>query len=75
MCWLKVGKFQQAAADSTSVLSSDATNVKALLRRGTASEALGQQAEAAADFQAVLELEPSNREAATKLSAVQGTAG
>ena len=55
------------------MLSTDPINVKALLRRGTAREALGQRDEAAADFQKVLTLQPSNKEAASNLSAQRGT--
>ena len=73
MCWLKLGRFRQAMEDCDSVLNADAGNVKALLRRGTARQALEQLAEAAEDFRRVTELQPSNREAHSRLSAIETT--
>ena len=70
MCWLKLGQFQRAATDCDSVLSSEPTNVKALLRRGTARDALGQRDEAMMDYWEVLRLQPTNQEAEAKLSGV-----
>ena len=73
MCWLKLGRFRHAVEDCDSVLDADACNVKALLRRGTAKQALGQLGEAAEDFRRVTELQPSNKEAHSRLAAIDTT--
>ena len=73
MCWLNLGRFGEAVDDCNSVLDADAGNVKALLRRGTAKQALGQLAGAAEDFRRVTELQPSNKEAHARLSALNKT--
>ena len=73
MCWLKLGQHREAVKDCDSVLSADACNVKALLRRGTARQALAQLTEAAEDFRRVTELQPSNKDAQAQLMAVQMT--
>ncbi len=73
MCWLKLGRFQEALKDCDSVLDADPGNVKALLRRGTAKQALEQLAEAADDFRRITELQPNNKEAHTRLAAIDMT--
>lgn len=73
MCWLKVGRNTEAVEDCNSVLSADACNVKALLRRGAARQALAQETEAIEDFRRVVQLQPGNKEAESKLLALQKT--
>lgn len=53
---------------ANAALDIDSTNIKALYRRGVAFAGLGSYAEAEADFNAVLRLDPSNRDAKLKLA-------
>lgn len=53
------------------VLKDERRNVKALFRRGKAHDARGEHAEAALDFESVLELDPENSEAKVLLPGVR----
>ena len=66
---LKLGRWAEAEADASAVLSQEAANVKALLRRAAARKEQGRADEAAADWRAVLAAEPRNKEAAAALAA------
>ena len=67
MALLKLGNFVDAEADCSTCLSLDPSNVKALLRRGTARAYLAQFQAALEDFEHVLVLEPNNVAAAQEL--------
>lgn len=65
-CLLKEGRHADAAADCTSCLVLDATNVKALYRRAQALERIGQAKAALRDYDEVARLDPSQAKAAAK---------
>lgn len=78
MVYLRLQKYAEAAADCDGVLQADGSNVKALLRRAAARQALGdpqQLAGALADLQQVLQLEPHNSDALARLPALQQQLG
>ena len=58
-----------------SSLQAEPGNIKALLRRGTAREALGRWQEAEEDMRAALQLQPGNKEAQEGLQWLQARAG
>ncbi|XP_041464740.1 sperm-associated antigen 1-like isoform X2 [Lytechinus variegatus] len=60
---IKVGEFDGAIEDCTKVLQLEPTNIKALLRRGTARKSLKNYKLALQDLQAVLQVEPNNKQA------------
>lgn len=68
LSYLKLHKFNEAAADCSGVLQADANNVKALLRRAAAYEGLSQHQRAAQDLKQVLVLQPHNAEAKSRLA-------
>lgn len=67
LAYLKTGQHAEAASDCDRVLNLEASNVKALLRRAAAREALGSNDAAAADYSTALQAEPKNKEAAAGL--------
>ena len=69
---LKLFRFEEAEADCDRVLHLGKDfNVKALLRRGAAREALKKYMEAEKDYKHVLQQEPGNREARIGLQSVR----
>jgi RNA polymerase II-associated protein 3 len=81
MAYLKLCLWKEAAADATDVLEREPHNVKALLRRAAAAEAQGAPAAAVTDLRTVLQLQPANAEAVSRLAVLEqqqqqaGTAG
>ncbi|XP_005108663.1 RNA polymerase II-associated protein 3 [Aplysia californica] len=71
MALLKQQKFAAAELDCTTSISLDPMYVKAYLRRATARSSLGKLDEAVADFNRVLDLEPSNKQAKTEIERLQ----
>ncbi|XP_046398327.1 RNA polymerase II-associated protein 3 isoform X2 [Ischnura elegans] len=65
---LKLKKYGEVILDCNEVLKRDAKNVKALFRRGNAHESKGFYNEAIRDFERVLEVDPSNKQARTHVS-------
>lgn len=63
MSYLKQKQYSEALADCCRVLELDPRNIKAILRKATAAEAMGDSAAALEDFQAALGLESNNKEA------------
>ena len=77
--FLKMGRWADAAADATAVIDASAQGkgpavVKARLRRATALRESGDVGGARADLEAVLALEPSSKEAAEALAALDSAA-
>lgn len=56
----KLGQFEQAVADFTTVLRLDPTNVNAYFNRGSAYDSLGQYEKAVADYTHALDLDSSS---------------
>jgi tetratricopeptide (TPR) repeat protein len=90
MAYLKMERWADAAADATGVIDaaaaaaagedsgskdSKAAVVKARLRRSAALKEMGDVSKAKADLEAVLEVEPSSKEAAEALAALGGGGG
>lgn len=71
MAFLKLEKFKEAEEDCTKAISLDNTYSKAFARRATARVSLGKLKEAKTDFQAVLKLEPGNKQALNELQKLQ----
>lgn len=71
MALLKQQKFAAAEFDCTSSIALDPMYVKAYLRRATARAGMGKMEEAVADFNRVLDLEPSNKQAKTEIERLQ----
>lgn len=71
MAFLKLEKFKEAEEDCTKAISLDNTYSKAFARRATARVSLGKLEEAKTDFQAVLKLEPGNKQALNELQKLQ----
>ena len=71
MCHLKLGNLQKARLNCTKALAIDEKNVKALFRRGRCNAQLGALDEAKEDFEGVLRLDGSNKEAARELRALK----
>lgn len=70
LAYLKIQRYAEALADSAVLLEREPSNVKALLRHAAAAEALGDVSTAESDLNKVLEIEPNNKEAPSKLQAV-----
>ena len=75
MAHLKTGDFKSCEEDCTTCLSSDPRSVKALLRRGTARAFLGELTQAYDDFEAVLGIEPNNKDALGEIDRLRRLAG
>ncbi|KZC15004.1 Sperm-associated antigen 1, partial [Dufourea novaeangliae] len=63
MTFIKLGRHENALKDCNLVISTDSTNVKALLRRAITLEYLKRSSEALSDYEVVLKLEPTNTSA------------
>ena len=75
MALLKLGRWADALADCDAVLAADASNVKALLRKGQAHQELGDSDAARAVLQRALELQPENQDAKAALDRLGAQAG
>ncbi|NWW54235.1 RPAP3 protein, partial [Pedionomus torquatus] len=64
-------RYEEAENDCTQALLLDASYSKAFARRGAARVALGKLKEAMQDFEAVLKLEPGNKQAINELSKIR----
>lgn len=71
LCQNKSDRWSDAIKTCEKVLKLEPTNVKALFRRGQAYHRSSEFEKATADFQAVLQHDPSNADARTQLAAVQ----
>ncbi len=71
MAYLKLGKFVEAERDCSQALEIDPSNVKALLRRGTARAYLARFREALDDFNKVLRVEPDNARATQEMARIK----
>jgi len=71
MALLKQQKFAAAEFDCTTSITLDPMYVKAYLRRATARAGAGKMEEAVADFNRVLDLEPTNKQAKTEIERIQ----
>lgn len=69
--YLKLGKYKDAERDSSSTLSIQGDNVKALFRRGQARMSLGNFGGSQDDLWRALELEPNNPSVKEELQKVQ----
>ena len=69
-CHVRLEQWEAAVSSAASALAVDATNVKALFRRGVACSRLGRMAQAKADLTAVVRADPKNRDARTVLEVV-----
>lgn len=67
-CFLKLGRYSQALEDAQKCTELNPTFAKGHFRLGLALQAENRPAEACAAFNRVLELEPSNKEAASGLN-------
>ncbi|GMH39680.1 hypothetical protein BSKO_07578 [Bryopsis sp. KO-2023] len=67
MAFIKLVQFSNAERDCNLALALDSVNAKALLRRGVARKAMNNVAEAKADFEQVLAIEPNNAQARREL--------
>ena len=67
LMYLKMGEFETAARKCTEALELDSKNVKALYRRAVARTNLNEWEKSKADLQALLKLEPENRDAQMKI--------
>lgn len=70
-CELKLEEFGSAILDAEAALKIDKTFIKAYYRRGAAHLYLSKYKEARNDFQQVLKLKPSDKDAAAKLKACE----
>ncbi|KIM35927.1 hypothetical protein M413DRAFT_449556 [Hebeloma cylindrosporum] len=68
--YLKLGKYEDAERDCTTVIGLDASNVKALFRRGQARVGTGNLLQAQSDFGNVLRIDPANNAAQEELQKV-----
>ncbi|CEO99511.1 Tetratricopeptide repeat [Plasmodiophora brassicae] len=66
-CYLKLNEPDKAKKFATAVLDRDASNVKALFRRGCAYEMLGELGAAEEDWKRAHELQPSDRAIVEKM--------
>ncbi|KAK0449273.1 hypothetical protein EV421DRAFT_1780951 [Armillaria borealis] len=71
--YLKLGKYDDAERDCTTVLSLNASNAKALFRRSQARVGTGKLKEAEDDLRVAAKLEPSNTSIAQELTKVTDT--
>jgi chaperonin cofactor prefoldin len=60
--WIRKGEHAAAEEDCTAALALEPTNVKAMFRRASSREAIGDKPGALADYRAVLELQPGQAE-------------
>lgn len=67
ICFLKLGKYDEAIKECTKALELNPSYLKALVRRGEAHEKLEHYDEAIADMKKILELDPSNVQAKRSL--------
>lgn len=67
MCYLKLNEHTKAVDDASVALSMDPRHVKSLLRRGTASNALGRHRAALRDFTAAQAIAPENKQAGVEV--------
>ncbi|CAO2823056.1 unnamed protein product [Amaranthus hypochondriacus] len=63
ICYLKMGKYDEAAKESSKALELNPAYIKAYFRRAEAYEKLERYDEAISDMKKILELEPSNDQA------------
>jgi len=70
MALLKQQKFGAAELDCTTSISLDPLYVKAYLRRATARASLGKLTDAVSDFNRVLDLEPTNKQAKDEIERI-----
>ncbi|KAJ6798562.1 tetratricopeptide repeat protein 1 isoform X2 [Iris pallida] len=63
VCFLKVGRYDDAIKECTKALELKPSYVKALLRRGEAQEKLDHYEEAISDMKKIIEIDPSNDQA------------
>ncbi|KAK4828904.1 hypothetical protein QYF61_001462, partial [Mycteria americana] len=68
---LRQRRYEEAENDCTQALLLDASYSKAFARRGAARVALGKLKEAMQDFEAVLKLEPGNKQAINELTKIR----
>ncbi|CAE6944209.1 UNC45A [Symbiodinium natans] len=68
LCYLKLSRFQEAEESASAALAADASNSKAVYRRGLSRLNLGDPRGAVEDLQKALRLEPQNAEVRQKLS-------
>ncbi|NXY87337.1 RPAP3 protein, partial [Alcedo cyanopectus] len=71
MAYLRIERYEEAEKDCTQALLLDASYSKAFARRGAARVALGKLREAVQDFEAVLRLEPGNKQAINELTKIR----
>eukprot|EP00439_Symbiodinium_sp_Y106_P035086 s4558_g4.t1 len=67
LCFLKLSRFQEAEESASAALAADASNSKAVYRRGLSRLNLGDPRGAVEDFQKAQRLEPQNAEVRQKL--------
>lgn len=63
VCFLKLGRYDDAIKECTKALELNPSYVKALLRRGEAQEKLEHYEEAISDMKKIIEIDPSNDQA------------
>ncbi|XP_037534633.1 peptidyl-prolyl cis-trans isomerase FKBP5 [Nematolebias whitei] len=71
LCFLRIKEFSQVVDNCNKVIEQDESNEKALYRRGGARLLRNEYSLAMADFQKVLEVNPSNRAARAQISNCQ----
>ncbi|XP_041836329.1 peptidyl-prolyl cis-trans isomerase FKBP5 [Melanotaenia boesemani] len=71
LCFLRLEEFSQVIENCNKVIELDDSNEKALYRRGEARLLRNEFTLATADFQKVLQINPSNRAACTQISICQ----
>ncbi|CAN6293120.1 unnamed protein product [Urochloa humidicola] len=74
VCFLRLGKHDEAVKESTKALELNPSYLKALLRRAEAHEKLEHYDEAIADMKKVIELDPSNQQATRSLFRLESLA-
>ncbi|PIK43964.1 putative RNA polymerase II-associated protein 3 [Apostichopus japonicus] len=70
MALIKLKRFSEAEKDCSASIHLDFTYVKAYARRGTARIELGKLEDARKDFQQVLNIEPSNKQAVAEIKRI-----
>jgi FK506-binding protein 4/5 len=71
LCWLKLQLWQDCTEICSEILETEGHNIKALYRRGLALVELKQFRDALRDFNVILELDASNREAKKAIATVE----
>ncbi|XP_014212467.1 RNA polymerase II-associated protein 3 [Copidosoma floridanum] len=71
LCQLKLANLHSADADCTQAIKLDGNYIKAYHRRATARMELKRYKDAQKDFEKILELDPTNKEASLKLKQVE----